>query len=278
MALPRTEGWPARLVSSNFSPSAGAATWSVTGALLSQAINPDTTQGGCLFGDAMVLWGPSPGPVIGADADELTASEIKARLAVYDDLAEKKRRNPDLGNARVADTGTLLGIRQTCFFEGEYKITAMARTAQPGTHLIVDVNGNYSVAKAIEAVHFFHGHGVVLFEEPCPYWRIEETKAVREACAAIGLPVAGDEYDYVDTMWERMIDQRVMDVCQPDLLYIGGFSPLRIARYAARHGLQVTPHFQPVADLRHGLALYGLYQYALSLYGVRNRKRFMGYR
>lgn len=66
---------------------------------------------------------------------------------------------------------------------------------------------------------------------------------MREACAAIGLPVAGDEYDYVDTMWERMIDQRVMDVCQPDLLYIGGFSrALRIARYVAGHGLQVTPH------------------------------------
>ena len=34
-----------------------------------------------------------------------------------------------------------------------------------------------------------------------------------------------------------------MDVCQPDLLYIGGFSrALRIARYAAKHGRLVTPH------------------------------------
>jgi L-alanine-DL-glutamate epimerase-like enolase superfamily enzyme len=90
---------------------------------------------------------------------------------------------------------------------------------------------------------FMHSHGVVLFEEPCPYWEIEKTKAVREACAEIGLPVAGGEQDYIDTMWERMIEQRVMDVCQPDLLYIGGFSrALRIARHAAERGLQVTPH------------------------------------
>jgi len=35
----------------------------------------------------------------------------------------------------------------------------------------------------------------------------------------------------------------VMDVCQPDLLYVGGFSrALRVARYAAGKGLQVTPH------------------------------------
>jgi RHS repeat-associated protein len=40
-----------------------------------------------------------------------------------------------------------------------------------------------------------------------------------------------------------MIDERVMDVCQPDLLYIGGFTrALRIADYAAKRGLQVTPH------------------------------------
>jgi len=44
-------------------------------------------------------------------------------------------------------------------------------------------------------------------------------------------------------MWERMIDQHVMDVCQPDLLYIGGFSrALPIAQYAAGKNRLVTPH------------------------------------
>jgi len=85
--------------------------------------SPDTTQGGCLFEDSMVLWGPSPGAINGADADELTAVEIKTRLAVYLDLERKKQENPDFGDPRVADTGVLLGIRQTRFFEGDYKIT-----------------------------------------------------------------------------------------------------------------------------------------------------------
>ena len=125
----------------------------------------------------------------------------------------------------------------------EDMIIAMVKTAQPDTHIIVDVNGNYSVEKAIEMARFMHDHGIKLFEEPCPYWEIDKTKAVREACEKIGIPVAGGEQDYVDTLWERMIDQRVMDVCQPDILYIGGFSrALRIARYAADKGLQVTPH------------------------------------
>jgi hypothetical protein len=84
----------------------------------------DTKAPGCLFGDTMVVWGPSPGPANGADADELTRSEIAVRLAVYDDLAKKKESYPDdLKNAEVVDTGALIGVRQTRFFEGEYKMT-----------------------------------------------------------------------------------------------------------------------------------------------------------
>ena len=85
---------------------------------------PDTKAHGCLFEDTMILWGPTPGPMNCADGDELTASEIMVRLAVYEDLEEKKAEFPeDLKNAQVIDTGTLIGIRQTRFFEGEYKIT-----------------------------------------------------------------------------------------------------------------------------------------------------------
>lgn len=83
----------------------------------------DTKAPGCLFEDTMVVWGPTPGPMNCADADELTESEIKVRLAVYDDLAQKKAKHADLEGAEVVDTGTLIGVRQTRFFDGEYKIT-----------------------------------------------------------------------------------------------------------------------------------------------------------
>ena len=46
------------------------------------------------------------------------------RTTVYEDLKEKIAKYPDLNGAQVIDTGTLIGIRQTRFFEGEYKITA----------------------------------------------------------------------------------------------------------------------------------------------------------
>lgn len=83
----------------------------------------DTKANGCLIHDTMVLWGPSPGAVNGVDAKELTEAEINVRLAVYADLEEKKRLFPDLRDAHIVDTGSLIGIRQTRFIEGEYKLT-----------------------------------------------------------------------------------------------------------------------------------------------------------
>jgi len=191
--------------------------------------------------------GVSIAEMVGKKRDyiDLYASSMKRDLPVQEE-ADRLRAIQDKFGYRAIKLhpGIPVGQDQD-FWENrtEDMIVAMVKTAQPDTHIIVDVNGNYSVEKAIEMAKFMHAHGIKLFEEPCPYWEIEKTRAVREACVEIGIPVAGGEQDYIDTMWERMIDQRVMDVCQPDLLYIGGFSrALRIGKYAADRGLQVTPH------------------------------------
>ncbi len=72
----------------------------------------------------MVLWGPTHGAGNGADGKELTEEEIKVRLSLYDYFEEQKKKSPELKDAKIIDTGVLLGIRQTRFIEGEYKITA----------------------------------------------------------------------------------------------------------------------------------------------------------
>jgi len=78
----------------------------------------------CDFGSNAVVWGPAAGPINGADADELSQAEIATRLKVYEDFAAKQARHPELASARVIETPPLLGIRQTRFIEGEYKLTA----------------------------------------------------------------------------------------------------------------------------------------------------------
>ncbi len=79
----------------------------------------------CDFGASAVVWGPHVSqPINGADGDELSRGEVETRLGVYEDFAGKQARHPELADARVVETPPLLGIRQTRFVEGEYKLTA----------------------------------------------------------------------------------------------------------------------------------------------------------
>jgi hypothetical protein len=71
-----------------------------------------------------VVWGPPARPIDGTDAFALSRAEVEARLRVYEDLAQKQASEPALAGARVIETPPLLGIRQTRFIEGEYKLTA----------------------------------------------------------------------------------------------------------------------------------------------------------
>jgi hypothetical protein len=79
----------------------------------------------CDFSTNSVVWGPAvTKPINGANADELSRAEVDTRLRVYEDFAAKQQGNADLADARVVETPPLLGIRQTRFMEGEYKLTA----------------------------------------------------------------------------------------------------------------------------------------------------------
>ncbi|HHX64714.1 MAG TPA: FAD-dependent oxidoreductase, partial [Chloroflexi bacterium] len=78
----------------------------------------------CDLGNTAVLWGPGAPPINGVNADELSRAEIETRLRVYEDFAARQAQYPKLADARVVETPPLLGIRQTRFIQGEYRLTA----------------------------------------------------------------------------------------------------------------------------------------------------------
>jgi L-alanine-DL-glutamate epimerase-like enolase superfamily enzyme len=106
--------------------------------------------------------------------------------------------------------------------------------------LLVDANSCYTPAKAIEVGRFLEQHGVVHFEEPCPYWELEWTAEVTNA---LELDVAGGEQDCLLSQWRRIIGMPAVDVVQPDICYLGGLTrTLAVAARAAEAGLPCTPH------------------------------------
>ncbi|MCW5221479.1 mandelate racemase/muconate lactonizing enzyme family protein [Verminephrobacter aporrectodeae subsp. tuberculatae] len=119
-------------------------------------------------------------------------------------------------------------------------VPAVRRALGDGARLLVDGNSAYTPRKAIDVGRMLEDHGVIHFEEPCPYWEHHWTKEVREN---LQLDVTGGEQDCDLTLWKYMIDNRVVDVVQPDAFYIGGVTRmLRVARLAEQAGIKVTPH------------------------------------
>jgi L-alanine-DL-glutamate epimerase-like enolase superfamily enzyme len=119
-------------------------------------------------------------------------------------------------------------------------VPEVSRSLGCGVAKLVDANSGFSPPRAIEVGRLLEAEGVSHYEEPCPYWKLEQTKLVTDA---LDLDVTGGEQDWDLATWARMIDMRAVDVVQPDVMYMGGISrTLQVAQMAAAASLPCTPH------------------------------------
>jgi L-alanine-DL-glutamate epimerase-like enolase superfamily enzyme len=119
-------------------------------------------------------------------------------------------------------------------------VPAMRRAMGDKIDLLVDANSGFSPKRAIEVGRMLQDHGICHYEEPCPYWELEQTKEVRDA---LDIDVTGGEQDCMLPTWRRMMEMQAVDIVQPDILYVGGITrALQVAEMAAAAGLPVTPH------------------------------------
>ena len=119
-------------------------------------------------------------------------------------------------------------------------VPEVARALGDGVAKLVDANSGFSPRRAIEVGRLLEAEGISHYEEPCPYWELEQTKQVTDALA---LDVTGGEQDWDLATWARMIEMRAVDIVQPDVMYMGGiWRTLQVVRMAAAAGLPCTPH------------------------------------
>ena len=106
--------------------------------------------------------------------------------------------------------------------------------------LLIDANSCYTPERAIEVGHILQDNEYCHYEEPCPYWELEQTKKVTDA---LNINVTGGEQDCDLPTWKRIIEMRAVDIIQPDILYLGGINrTLRVVEMAKIAELPVTPH------------------------------------
>ena len=119
-------------------------------------------------------------------------------------------------------------------------VPAVRQALGDDVSLLVDANSGYSPARAIHVGRMLEQNGVEHFEEPCPYWELEQTLEVTQA---LDLDVTGGEQDCEIPTWRRMIELHAVDIIQPDICYLGGLTrTLRVAAMADSAGLPCTPH------------------------------------
>lgn len=182
------------------------------------------------------LLGGSPGAI------RAYASSMKRDITPTDEAERMKRLRDAYGfDAFKVRAGAEVG-RNRDEWPGrtEEIIPTMRRELGDEAGLLIDANSCYSPHRAIEVGHILQDNGFCHYEEPCPYWELEQTKQVTEA---LEIDVTGGEQDCDLPTWRRMIDMGAVDIVQPDILYLGGICrTLRVVKMAEVAGLPVTPH------------------------------------
>ncbi|MEM7527944.1 MAG: mandelate racemase/muconate lactonizing enzyme family protein [Pseudomonadota bacterium] len=181
------------------------------------------------------LLGGSAGPI------RAYASSMKRDIKPVDEAERMKRLAGEYGfTAFKVRAGAEVGRGRDEWPGRTEEIIPTMRRALPGADLLIDANSCYAPAQAIEVGRMLQDHGFGHFEEPCPYWELEQTKEVTDA---LSIDVSGGEQDCDLPTWRRMIEMRAVDIPQPDICYLGGIArTLRVCRMAEAAGLPVTPH------------------------------------
>ena len=181
------------------------------------------------------LLGGSPGPI------RAYASSMKRDITPVAEAERLKRLAGEQGfDAFKIRVGAEVGRNQDEWPGRTEEIIPTMRQALPDADLLADANSCFAPERAIEVGRLLEAQGFCHYEEPCPYWELEQTRQVTEA---LDIDVTGGEQDCDLTIWRRMIELRAVDIVQPDVMYLGGIArTLRVCRMAEAAGLPVTPH------------------------------------
>jgi D-galactarolactone cycloisomerase len=119
-------------------------------------------------------------------------------------------------------------------------IRAVREAIGPDMRLMIDANHGYGVLEAIELGRKAAEYNIDWFEEPVVP---EQLAAYREVRAKQPIPVAGGETWHSRWGMKEPLETRAVDIIQPDLCGVGGFTEARrVADFASIHGVRVVPH------------------------------------
>jgi len=120
------------------------------------------------------------------------------------------------------------------------RVEAVRKAFGPDLTILVDANTGYTVEDARVAMPGLEANGVRWLEEPFPG---HDYRSYATAATFARVPLAAGENHYTRFEFNRLIEDRVIGILQPDLSKTGGLTEaLRIAALASAWKLPIHPH------------------------------------
>lgn len=199
-----------------------------------------------LSGIDIALW-DIKGKHYGASVCELLGGRFRDRVRAY--ATGSFRRD---GVDRVQDVAEEVagyacegfhGVKIKIGFDVEEDLRVIAAVREaigPERRLMIDANHGYDLLEALEVGQRAQKYGIDWFEEPVLPEQISTYRAVR---AGQPIPVASGENWHGRYAMLEPLSTRAVDIAQPDVCGVGGFSEMRrVADMAAMFGVRLVPH------------------------------------
>jgi L-rhamnonate dehydratase len=111
----------------------------------------------------------------------------------------------------------------------------------PDFPLMVDCYMSLSVPYAIRLAEACKGLDIYWWEEVLPPDDIEGFRQIKRAHPT--LKWTAGEHEYTRFGFRRLVEERTLDILQPDVMWVGGLTELlRIAAHASAYDIPVIPH------------------------------------
>lgn len=120
------------------------------------------------------------------------------------------------------------------------RVEAARRGIGDDVDLMVDAHGSLDVSTAKRLAKRLEPYDIEWFEEPVSP---DDHAGLAEVRRSTTIPIATGEREFTRFDFLSLMEERAMDVVQPDVARAGGFTEIRrIAAMASARGLRIAPH------------------------------------
>lgn len=133
-----------------------------------------------------------------------------------------------------------VGVQDRSPLESARRVIAARDALGPEIDIMCDAHGTFTVSEARQFCHLVRDCNVAWFEEPVT---ADDTKGLAEVRRSTSIPIAAGESEFTRHDFLRLIEERAVDILQPDLAICGGITEAqRIAAIASAANLRLAAH------------------------------------